>query len=285
MGGSTYDVPVGKASSGRSYSMGSAGTYSKVKQADQTVLPSAKMMLTTTAKHPVVVALDVTGSMGDSARIMYDKMPMFWGQIEQQGYLGDPALSFCCVGDVHSDSAPLQVTPFEKAKAIHPWLEKLWLEGGGGGSKEESYDLAAAFYVNQSETPKAEGKPFFFFIGDEGFYPVVDGFPSEVVFQQLMDRFDVYFIHWPYCGVSNTDADQKIIAQWRALLNERLLILRDPKAIVDVMLGLIAMRHDSRSMEEYIQDMKDRGQDDARIKTVTTVLTETLGTKPGKERA
>lgn len=30
-------------------------------------------------KNPIVFALDVTGSMGDWAKVIYDKMPMFYG--------------------------------------------------------------------------------------------------------------------------------------------------------------------------------------------------------------
>ena len=38
-------------------------------------------MLRSDFKHPIVFALDVTGSMGDWAKIIYDKLPMFYGQI------------------------------------------------------------------------------------------------------------------------------------------------------------------------------------------------------------
>lgn len=30
-------------------------------------------------ENPIVFALDVTGSMGDWSKIIYDKMPMFYG--------------------------------------------------------------------------------------------------------------------------------------------------------------------------------------------------------------
>jgi hypothetical protein len=43
---------------------------------------------------------------------VYDKMPMFFGQIKQNKYLEDFAISFCAIGDATCDQAPLQVTPF-----------------------------------------------------------------------------------------------------------------------------------------------------------------------------
>ena len=50
--------------------------------------------------------------MGDWSKIIYDKMPMFYGQIMMQEYLTDPAISFCAVGDAIHDRAPIQVTDF-----------------------------------------------------------------------------------------------------------------------------------------------------------------------------
>jgi hypothetical protein len=58
-------------------------------------------------KNPIVMAIDVTGSMGNWSKIIYDKMPMFYGQIMMQGYLDDPALSIAGVGDATCDKAPL----------------------------------------------------------------------------------------------------------------------------------------------------------------------------------
>ena len=37
---------------------------------------------------------------------------MFYGQIMMQGYLKDPSLSVCGIGDASSDAAPLQVADF-----------------------------------------------------------------------------------------------------------------------------------------------------------------------------
>jgi hypothetical protein len=59
----------------------------------------AKSKLKCKQKHPIVVVIDVTGSMGNWTKIIYDKMPMFYGQIMMQGYLTDPALSVSGVGD------------------------------------------------------------------------------------------------------------------------------------------------------------------------------------------
>lgn len=53
-----------------------------------------------------------------SIKIIYDKLPMFYGQIMMQNYLNDPSISFCAIGDATSDEAPLQVTDFGQGKEI-----------------------------------------------------------------------------------------------------------------------------------------------------------------------
>lgn len=94
---------------------------------------------------------------------------MFYGQIKMQDYLKDPALSFCAIGDVTSDQAPLQVTRFGQGKEIDEMIAKLWLEGNGGGNSHESYELSAYFYNHYVKYENAE-MGFFFLTGDEHFY-------------------------------------------------------------------------------------------------------------------
>ena len=107
---------------------------------------------------------------------------------------------------------------------------------------------------------------FFFFIGDEGYYPKLDNQPTEPIFKALTEKFDTFFIHWPY--QQDIIADRRIVSDWKKILGERLIILKEPKAIVDVMLGLIAMRTGSMGLDHYARDMKKRGQSDSRIETV-----------------
>ena len=101
--------------------------------------------LTTASNCPIVLAVDVTGSMGNWSKVMYDKMPMFYGQLLTQGYAEGPDICFAGIGDATTDQAPLQVTKFAKGIDIDEEIKKLWLEGGGGDRDWpcESYELAA----------------------------------------------------------------------------------------------------------------------------------------------
>jgi hypothetical protein len=126
---------------------------------------------------PIVVAMDVTRSRGDDTKIIYERLPMFLGQIDLKGYAEGVGLSFAAVGDATAtDRAPLQISQFEADNRLDEALTRVWIEEGGGGTGQESYELAAYFYARRvSMTCLDKGKKgIFFFLGDEGFYPTID---------------------------------------------------------------------------------------------------------------
>jgi len=160
----------------------------------------------------LVVALDVTRSRGDDTKLMYAKLPEFIGQIQVQGYVQGVAISFCAIGDAASgDRAPLQVGQFEADNRLDKVLENFWIEEGGGGTGQESYELAAYYYARHSilECLKKGKKGYFFFVGDEGFYPVVRkdlirsvcGFEvtadiaAAEIFTELQKKYHTYLIY------------------------------------------------------------------------------------------
>jgi len=164
---------------------------------------------------PIVVAMDVTRSRGDDSRVIYAKLPMFIGQIELRNYVPGPAISFVAIGDATSgDRAPLQVGQFEADNRLDAVLGKIWLEEGGGGSGQESYELAAYYYARHTKLAALErgAKGFFFFLGDEGFYPQVDvaqvrailgheapeggsTIDSATIFAELQQKFHTFLIY------------------------------------------------------------------------------------------
>ena len=99
---------------------------------------------------PIVVALDVTRSRGDDTKVMYEKLPMFIGQIDLHGYVAGAGISFAAIGDATIDKAPLQVGQFEADNRLDEVLEKFWLEEGGGGTGQESYELPVVDPSNPS---------------------------------------------------------------------------------------------------------------------------------------
>jgi hypothetical protein len=292
MGGGYYDRDVYSVptSSGASAYSDHAEQVFERRRADPDVDPEGRQ-LACDHTTPVVVAMDVTGSMGNWSKIVYDKMPMFYGQIMLQGYLDDPALSFAAVGDVNADQAPLQVTGFAQGTSIDEWLQKLWLEGGGGAGFRESYELAAYYYARRVALGSAS-RGFLFFTGDEGFYDVVrsarlsqllgveheQDVETRDVFKELCERYEVFLLHKRY---KDPDAEGMVLAQWRqAIGRERVLLLPDPKAVVDVMLGVLAVVGGARDLPGYLEDMRARDQTEERVETVREVLAGLVAASP-----
>jgi len=269
-----------------------AGAYSQaaaqVMAAQQTLHPDCDPNGRTTecaCKTPIIVCVDVTGSMGDWTKVIWDKMPMFYGQIMMQAYLDDPAIMFAAVGDACDGPAPLQVTPFGYGGEIDTNLKKLWTFQAGGGNEKESYDLAA-FYFNKKVnfTHPSPAKPFLFITGDEGLYSTInpdwvreklgmdiEGSPSvHTIFRELRAKYHVFFICKQYSISSKRGAIRR---QWESLVGaESILDLEDPRAVVDVMLGAIAVRSGARTVDSYMADMVQRGQTAERQTTVSRIL-------------
>ena len=86
---------------------------------------------------PILVAFDVTGSMGDiPTRFAKDMLGKLMTRLVEQRWVVDPQLLFAAVGDAVSDRAPLQIGQFESGLEMDMWLTRLWLEGGGGDAPE-----------------------------------------------------------------------------------------------------------------------------------------------------
>lgn len=293
MGGFSYDRDVYEESSSSSWgsSYSSFGTSSESAKKftstslDSSMKPNGKI-LKSKSKSPIIIVLDVTGSNIDFARVVYDKLPMFYGQIEQKGYLEDFEISFCAVGDAYHDDYPLQIGDFAKGIELDSWLEKVVLEGGGGSFGEESYELAAYYLLKNTEFEKG-AEPIIFFIGDEKPYPTVSRSQAEdfdIEFFQSVEPFgelrkkvhdNVFLLLNKACGKYFKD---DITSYWEKLLApEHVIKISEEKAIIDLMLGVISMVSSSRTLETYKIDMLDRGQTQARIEGVSKSL-ESLST-------
>lgn len=161
---------------------------------------------------PIAIIMDVTRSRGDDAKVIYEKMPMFIGQIIMKGITTDPVLCVAAIGDASSgDQAPIQVGQFESDNRIDESLAKVWLEGGGGGTGEESYELAAYYFARKTvlDANKRGKKGYLFFLGDEGFYKKVkqdqvrvwigdaihEDIDSAKIFAELQEKYNVFFIY------------------------------------------------------------------------------------------
>lgn len=126
---------------------------------------------------PIILATDVTGSMGHlSKEIISKDLGVIMQQIYDDKPVSDPHILMAAIGDAYCDFAPFQATQFEADISITEQGEKLWLEGHGGGNGGESYTLAWLFAhrkVHADAITKRGKKGFLFTIGDENVHDVI----------------------------------------------------------------------------------------------------------------
>ena len=128
---------------------------------------------------PLIVAVDVTGSMGILAEQLVKRglRPLFEEIIDRRP-ISDPHVMAMAIGDANCDDAPLQVTQFEADITVAEQIEKIWLEGGGGGNCHESYNLPWLFAATKTASDSIEKrgkKGYLFTVGDEECPPGLKG--------------------------------------------------------------------------------------------------------------
>jgi len=141
------------------------------------VLPES---LETQSTCPLIIVTDETGSMGEWPKVMFSKLPYLAHEAKNE-YLGeDCEICFAAFGDAHcNENYPLQAQPFTKAnKKLKEVLEKLVIEGGGGGQTMETSELAALYFAHNVSMPKAK-KPIIIFISDEQPYDEISADMAE----------------------------------------------------------------------------------------------------------
>lgn len=268
----SYDVHVG-----RSYDDAVAANKSKKDLIERS--------LKTDSESPLVIACDVTGSMGEWPATIFSKLPYL--DLEGKEYLGKGMeISFAAIGDAYCDKYPLQARPFDKSKNLEKRLKELVIEGGGGGQTCESYDITALHYARNVSMPNAIN-PLFIFIGDEGLYEFVDKFQAKefanvaiegklstkALMQELRSRYSVYLVRKPYGDISSDGEDstnKRIHKQWAEYLGaDHIAILPEAGRVVDVIFGILAKETDRVSYFE--KELKDRQKPD-QVRTVLKSL-------------
>jgi len=222
---------------------------------------------------PVAVLFDVTGSMGAVPRIMQDKLGKLHGLLQRKGYADDPQILFGGIGDADSDRVPLQIGQFESDNRMDEQLRNILLEGGGGGQKSESYELAAYFIARHTVTDawrKRGKKGYLFIIGDElnkarltarHIEDVIgDAVREDIsvpsVYRELTDRWHVYYILPNQSSYYN---DPDIAGHWRDLLGQQFLRLDDPAAVCELIALTIGLSEDRVDLGRGLADLRDIG--------------------------
>jgi hypothetical protein len=210
-------------------------------------------------EHPntvsIILALDVTGSMGAIPLFLIKEgLPHIMGNIIQRG-IKDPQLLFLAVGDHQCDTTPLQVGQFESSdELLDKWLTDVYLEGGGGANAGESYLLAwyfAGLHTVLDSFEKRQQKGFLFTIGDEPTLPELPANAIEKIMgkgqhknylaTELLDKarehYHVYHLH-----IKETTAgrEQRTQDGWKQLMGDNLILVDKHNEIAKIIPDIVA---------------------------------------------
>ena len=207
--------------------------------------------------HPdslgVVFALDVTGSMGEIPKIMAtQQLPVFMKTLVDCK-IPDTQLLFMAVGDAISDNAPLQVGQFEStAELMDQWLTWSYLEGGGGGTGQESYELGMYFLAMHTEMDcmvKRKKRGYLFITGDELPYPklskhvvdtvIGDRLDDDLSCEEIVAELQKTFI--PFFVIPDRARAKRCERRWRDLIGDHVLCLEAPSDVCFVTAGAILL--------------------------------------------
>jgi hypothetical protein len=222
---------------------------------------------------PIAVLFDVTGSMGAVPRRLQEKLPQLLGLLTRKGYATDPHIMFGAVGDATCDRVPLQVGQFESDNRMDEDLARIVLEGGGGGQKRESYELAMYFMARHTDLDSVGKRGrlgYLFLIGDEMPYPRVnpkevrrfigdklnEPISTEAVIAELQRTFEVYYLMPSAAGWGG---DTEILARWRQLLGQNVLELDDLDAVCETIALTVGLGEDRIDLDEGLTDLVDVG--------------------------
>ena len=97
---------------------------------------------------PIILGLDVTGSMGKAAIEVAKKLNVVMTKLYEK--VQDVEFLIMGIGDLSCDKAPIQASQFESDIRIAEQLDKIYFEFGGGGNAYESYTAAWYFGINHT---------------------------------------------------------------------------------------------------------------------------------------
>lgn len=216
---------------------------------------------------PVILALDVTGSMGSVPQhLVKEGLPHIMDGIIQAG-IADPQLLFMGIGDHECDNSPLQIGQFESSDdLLDKWLTDVYLEGGGGGNAGESYMLAwyfAGYHTVTDSIEKRKKKGFLFTIGDE---PTLKSIPAHNVknimgegqyedfnSSSLLDKArDTYYVYHLHIKETGAGSRQETIDGWKQLMGDNLIIIDKHEDVAKTIADIIIKNNGITSVKSGV---------------------------------
>lgn len=223
---------------------------------------------------PIIIALDVTGSMGSiPRRLVTQDFPNLMKKIMDEG-IAHPQVCFVGIGDHECDTAPLQVGQFEASdELLDTWLRKLYIEGGGGGNAGESYLLAwyfAAAHTDCDAYNKRRQKGILITVGDEptlrsltqndfseiyGNSIQANRMAASEILRAAQMEWDVYHVN----VMDFSGSRKSTIDQWTEYLGDHLINTqsRDGSDIADIIAGIIVQSVNGNKTEKNKEEKSE----------------------------
>ena len=205
---------------------------------------------------PLIVALDVTGSMGKLADVIARQgLGTLFTAILDCKPISDPHVMFMAVGDANCDTAPLQVSQFEADNRINEQLTQIYLEGGGGGNNFESYNLPWYFAANHTvhdSYEKRAKRGYLFTVGDEEVPPsltkeqikrfIGDDVQADIPTQELLEAaqrfYNIYHIVIKEGDYARRNLDG-VLKSWNPILGQHVIQLSDHTKLAETIVSAI----------------------------------------------
>lgn len=221
---------------------------------------------------PIIVSLDVTGSMGNiPVRLIKNDLNVMMTKILEAG-VKNPQVMFIAIGDHKYDSTPIQVGQFEaNDQLMEKWLTKTYLERGGGPNSYEDYEFAhiiAARHTNCDAIDIRHQKGLLVTIGDEPNCSEIDkdtltkylgdGYQSSISAKDAIveaeKSWNIYHIN-----ILNWSGKLRITQNcWKDLLGNNVINIDDTSngSIADIIADLAIKHYETVNSEDRQEKLK-----------------------------
>lgn len=211
---------------------------------------------------PIVIGLDVTGSMGHVLETVAKRLGDTMGEIYNRNPVTDPQVCFMAIGDAECDDAPIQVTQFESDIRIAEQLNDIYFERGGGGNGGESYLLSWYVASRRCKTDawdKHNKKGFLFTVGDECCLPklttsqikeflgddVERNLSAEELLSEVSRKYEVYHL------IVKPVSYQPVEKDWYELLGKNVVVVEEIDKIPEIIVSILEL-HGGKSTKEVV---------------------------------
>ena len=204
--------------------------------------------------RPVILALDVTGSMGGASVKVAKELNVIMTELYDK--VQDVEFMIMGIGDLSYDNAPIQASQFESDIRIAEQLDKIYFEAGGGGNAYESYTAAWYFGLNHCKLDcwNRGKKGIIITLGDEPLNPYLPATPLSLstgakmqgdvetseLYKEVTQKYEVYHLAVEDRETSYWRYADRIKSSFGKYLDENHLKVVNMDNLANTIVGIVA---------------------------------------------